>query len=87
MRITTAKLRQIIREEVKKASLVAEVSTNDTHMRVKDTDNGKAYDVLVQEGVTPYSVSISFESAFSINLSVEDAQDLCVAINRASVKI
>lgn len=87
MKITATQLRKIIREEVKNAALVSEVSTNDTHMRVEDTDNGKVYSVLVQEGTTPYSVSISFEPSFSINLNVEDAQALCDAIMKASIEV
>lgn len=87
MKITAKQLRRIIEEEVKNAALVSEVSTSDSYMMVQDTENGKKYSIFVQEGTSPYSVSISFGNAFSINLSVEDAQALCDAIMKASVEV
>jgi hypothetical protein len=87
MKITASQLRKIIKEEVKNATLTVEASSNDTYMKVQDVENGKEYSVLVQEGTTPYSVSISFGNSFSINLNTEDARDLCDAIAKASVEI
>ncbi len=86
MKITTAQLRKIIKEEVKNATILAEASS-DSYMKVQDTDNGQQYSVFVQEGPNPYSVSISFGNSFSINLNVEDAQALCDAISKASIEI
>lgn len=86
MKITTTQLRQIIKEEVKNATILTEASS-DSYMMVQDTENGKKYSVFVQEGATPYSVSISFGNSFSINLDVEDAQALCEAISKASIEI
>lgn len=86
MKITTAQLRKIIKEEVKSATALAEASS-DSYMKVQDAENGKQYPIFVQEGSTPYSVSISFGNSFSINLNVEDAQALCDAISKASIEI
>ena len=84
MKITTSQLRKIIKEEVKNATILAEASSE---MNVQDTENGKKYSVLVQEGTFPYSVSIYFGNDFSINLNVEDAKALCNAISKASTEI
>lgn len=86
MKITATQLRKIIKEEVKNVTTLAEASS-DSYMEVQDTENGKQYSVFVQEGSTPYSVSISFGNSFSINLNVEDAQALCDAISKASIEI
>ena len=53
-------------------------------LNVHDADNGKRVTITVEEGPTPYSVTLTFGSSYSITLSADDASDLATALAKVA---
>jgi len=70
MKLTTAQLKQIIKEEVQKTAL------KEGRLSVVDADSDEMVDVTVEEGPVPYSVRLEFGASFGITLNHEDAEEL-----------
>lgn len=77
MKLTATQLRQIIKEELEKQTL-----------RVRDPNTNKSYNITAGiSDAVPYSIHLSFGSAFSITMSKEDAKTLIQKVQSVLVGI